>query len=150
MSFTYDILPLTNEVWGKVRFSRLSFCPHGGSASRRGSTFREAGGGQGSLHPGGRSASRRGRLHTGGRVCIQGEGVGQTPLDTTGYGQRAGGTHPTGMHSCLNFYFTEFYIAEIVQNIAGILFSHVIKKNQNRKWDCFGIVLYIHVYLSRN
>ena len=23
------------------------------------------------------------------------------PLDTTKYGQRAGGTHPTGMHSCL-------------------------------------------------
>ena len=34
-------------------------------------------------------------------------GVLQTPppiygtWDTTGYGQRAGGTHPTGMHSCL-------------------------------------------------
>ena len=28
-------------------------------------------------------------------------GVGQTPLsDTTGYCQQAGGTHPTGMHSC--------------------------------------------------
>ena len=24
--------------------------------------------------------------------------------DTMGYGQCAGGTHPTGMHSCLNFY----------------------------------------------
>ena len=24
-----------------------------------------------------------------------------TPLDTTGYGKQAGGTHPTGMHSCL-------------------------------------------------
>ena len=22
------------------------------------------------------------------------------PADTTGYGQQAGGTHPTGMHSC--------------------------------------------------
>ena len=32
-------------------------------------------------------------------VCIV--GVGQTPpSDTTGYGQRAGGMHPTGMHSC--------------------------------------------------
>ena len=32
--------------------------------------------------------------------------VGQTlPLksDTTGYGQRAGGTHATGMHCCLSF-----------------------------------------------
>ena len=24
------------------------------------------------------------------------------PADTTEYGQQAGGTHPTGMHSCLN------------------------------------------------
>ena len=23
------------------------------------------------------------------------------PRDTTGYGQQAGGTHPTGMHSCV-------------------------------------------------
>ena len=40
------------------------------------------------LHPWGGSAS---------------SGVGQTPppSDTTGYGQRAGGTHPTIMHSCL-------------------------------------------------
>ena len=49
------------------------------------------------------------------RVCIQGwgaasrgggsasGGVGQTtipPSDTTRYGQRMGGTHPTGMYSC--------------------------------------------------
>ena len=41
--------------------------------------------GWGDLHPGG-SASR---------------GVGQNPpqSDTMAYGQRAGGTHPTGMHS---------------------------------------------------
>ena len=38
----------------------------------------------GDLHPGGSAW---------GGVCIQG--------DTTGYGQRAGGTHPTGMHSCI-------------------------------------------------
>ena len=48
-------------------------------------------------------------LHAGGGVCIQGGlhpaesasvgggGVGQT---SPGYGQRAGGTHPTGIHSC--------------------------------------------------
>ena len=56
-----------------------SFCPHGGD-----------------LHP--------------GEICLgglprwwsaSGIGWGQTPLlDTTGYGQWAGGTHPTGMHSC--------------------------------------------------
>ena len=39
-------------------------------------------------------------LQTGVRVG----GVGQNPQDTwdtTGYGQRAGGTHPTGILSCL-------------------------------------------------
>ena len=25
-------------------------------------------------------------------------------LNTTGYGQQAGGTHPTGMHSCLSYF----------------------------------------------
>ena len=54
----------------------------------------------GGLPPGG--------LHLRG-VCLQGvciwgvciQGVGQTPPShTMGYGQRAGGTHPTGMHSC--------------------------------------------------
>ena len=80
----------------------------------------------GGLHPGGLprgggSASRgiciqgvciQGGLHLrGGGVCIQGGlhpvgggcawGLGRPPQsDTTGYGQRAGGTHPTGMHSC--------------------------------------------------
>ena len=39
-------------------------------------------------------------------VCLQGGlhpgGLGKSPpSDTTGYGPRVGGTHPTGMHSCL-------------------------------------------------
>ena len=40
-----------------------------------------------------------------GGVCIQG-GLGRNPppSDTTRYGQRADGTHPTGMHSCLEQY----------------------------------------------
>ena len=40
----------------------------------------------------GGSASRRG-------VFLQG-GVGRPTLSITEYGQQAGGTHPTGMHSC--------------------------------------------------
>ena len=59
-----------------------------------------AGGGGGGLHPGrvcikGRSAFRG--------ICIK-RGWAEHPLplsDTTGYGQRTGGTHPTGMHSCI-------------------------------------------------
>ena len=60
------------------------------------------GGGDGGLHPGEGSTSRV------GRVCIQGVGWADPhpPSDTTGYGQRAGGTHPTGMHSC----FRKIYI----------------------------------------
>ena len=59
-------------------------CIHTGGL--RGSAF--SGGG------GGGSASRWKRgLHPGG--------IGRTPpSDTMGYGQQAGGTHPTGMHSC--------------------------------------------------
>ena len=49
-------------------------------------------------------SASRGSLHPGVSVSrggLQPEGVGQTPPpNTTGYGQRAGGTHPTGMHSC--------------------------------------------------
>ena len=49
------------------------------------------------------SAYRGGGLHTG-------VGVGQTPppLDTMGYGQRAGGTHPTGMHFCVYYIYYSF------------------------------------------
>ena len=49
------------------------------------------------------SASSRRSLHPRGNVQM-GVGGGQTPpphtWDTTGYRQQAGGTHPTGMHSC--------------------------------------------------
>ena len=39
-------------------------------------------------------------LSTMERCLHPGVGVGQTPpSDTAGYGQRAGGTHPTGIHS---------------------------------------------------
>ena len=67
------------------------------------------------LHPGGGSASGWAcigvGLHRGGSASRGAEsrggphpgGLGRPPqLDTTRYGQRAGGTHPTGMHSCLN------------------------------------------------
>ena len=53
----------------------------------------------GGLHPGG------GGLHPGDSHQGLG-GIGQTPArdtwDTTGYGQQAGSTHPTGMHSCFS------------------------------------------------
>ena len=70
-----------NEVWGKVMFLHLSVSHSIHRGLPRGCLHRG-----GCLHPRG-SASR-------------GWGVGQTlPVDTTGYSKRAGGTHPTGMHS---------------------------------------------------
>ena len=73
-----------------------------GSASKGGVCIQGAGGsasggGQGSMYRGG-----------GGRgACICGAGrstfkgwAGPPQSDTMGYGQRADGTHPTGMHSC--------------------------------------------------
>ena len=51
---------------------------------------------QGDLYPGGLHPCIQGGLHPG-------RGLGRPPpppSDTIGYGQQAGGTHPTGMHSC--------------------------------------------------
>ena len=49
----------------------------------------------GGLYPGG-------LLHPGGSAS-RGGWEGSSSSDTTGYGQLAGGTHPTGMHSCYSF-----------------------------------------------
>ena len=97
-------------------FTRVSFCPHGGSASRRGFAFR--GRDRGSASRGtfciweGKAASRR--------VCIQGEAVGQTPLGYYGIRSTSGRYASYWNTFLFKFYFTEFYIAEIVQDIAGI------------------------------
>ena len=68
--------------FAKVTFSQMFVCPQGG------------------LHP--RGSASRGSLHHWGSASwgFYNRGDGQTspPLDTTGYGQQAGGMHPTGMH----------------------------------------------------
>ena len=85
------LLPPANEVWGKVIFSQacVILFTRGGVGFPACITGHNWEG----LHPGRESASRG--------VCLK--GVGQNPppqLNTVGYGQQAGGTHPTGMHSC--------------------------------------------------
>ena len=40
-------------------------------------------------------------LSLGGGSASRGGWADPPPPDTTGYGLRAGGTHPTGMHSCV-------------------------------------------------
>ena len=74
--------------FAKVMFSQVFVCPQMGGLHL----------GVGSLHPGGGESASK--------------GVGQTPppSDTTGYGQRAGGTHPTGMHSCFGHKLTKFQL----------------------------------------
>ena len=69
----------------------------------------------------GRSASGGGGLHRGGVVCIQGGWADHAPppSDTTGYGQQAGGMHPTGMHSC--------YILRLLHWLV-----HIILKSEQR------------------
>ena len=53
------------------------------------------------LFTGGVSLSREGISVQGGGVCPGGVSVGRPP-----YGQlQAGGTHPTGINSCLNYDF---------------------------------------------
>ena len=102
-------LPPANEVWGMVMFSQVFICPWGGGfpacitghitgkggcLHRGGGIFIQGVSIQGSALGG--SASRRG-LHDPRGVCIQ--GVGRPPCqDTTGCGQRAGGTHPARMN----------------------------------------------------
>ena len=92
-----SILPPANEVWGKVIFSQVFVCVWGGDVWLPSIHHRSHD--QEGLHPGGGSAAKGGGLHPGGYAC---KGVGQTPirLRYMGYGQQAGDTHPTGMHSC--------------------------------------------------
>ena len=72
MLSSYKLLPYyrTQTKFAKVMFSQVSVCPHKGVSAP--------------LHAG---------IHP----------PGQTPPSAQcmlGYGQQAGGTHPTGMHSC--------------------------------------------------
>ena len=94
-----DQLPPANEVWGKVIFSE---------ASVKNSVHRGVGGESGPggcLLPGGclalGGACSGGWVWSGGSgpggVClVPGGGAGGDPRTATA----AGGTHPTGMHSC--------------------------------------------------
>ena len=92
--------------FAKVMFSQVSVCPQGVSASLH----------AGIQPPLGRHSSwvdnTPGQTHLLGR-----QPMGRHPswADTSppvqcmvGYGQQAGGTHPTGMHSCPRIMFTFF------------------------------------------
>ena len=96
------LLPPANEVWGKVIFS---------VACVKNSVHR-GGGVPGQVHPQGRFTPQAGTLPPPGTVHPHPQ-AGTPPPHPSGqvhpppgavhagkYGQQAGGTHPTGMHSC--------------------------------------------------
>ena len=82
------LVPPVNEVWGKVICLQVCVCPQGGAWS------------QGVPGPGG-GAWSRGEPAPRGVSAPRGSGPGwgclvEAPRTATA----AGGTHPTGMHSC--------------------------------------------------
>ena len=82
LHFHYCLLPLANEVWGKVIFLHLFVI------SSRGDTWAGTPPRQVHAHP-------LGRYNPSGRYSPGAVHDGR-------YGQRAGDTHPTGMHSCFH------------------------------------------------
>ena len=87
------IVTARNSSRRKVMFLQVSVCPGGGC-----------------LHPDGVCIQVRSASGSAG-ICIQGVGGWADPLpDTTGYGQQAGGKHPTGMHYCLTDKFPHYYL----------------------------------------
>ena len=93
-------LPPENEVWGKVIFLHLS-------------VILFTGGVPGQVHPLGRytllAGTPPGRYIP--RQCM------------LGYGQQAGGTHPTGMHSCFGIVADDLTFSVIVFNCIQLTFS---------------------------
>ena len=87
------LLPRANEVWGKVIFLHLSVI-----------LFTGGGGGV----PGQVASLSRniplGRYTPPGQVYPSGQ-IPHRAVHAGRYGQKAGSTHPTGMHSCLFIFF---------------------------------------------
>ena len=65
--------------------------------------------------------------HALGRGSASGEGVGQTlpppPPRYMGYGQPVGGTHPTGMHSCLFFCLQTSMVTLLFNGLLWVMIS---------------------------
>ena len=69
--------------------------------------------------------------------------------DTMRYGQWAGGTHPTGMHSC---WFTEICCSDVncVQNLLDL--CSVIASSDVTRWSMHSVIQHVmeHTYLRRS
>ena len=108
-------LPPANEVWGKVICLQVCVCPQGGACSCRGCLNPEGGACSGGcLLPGGvvpvlegfmlRGASSQGGPAPGRWCLVLGGGLVETPPTATA----AGGTYPTGMHSCFTSLISQY------------------------------------------
>ena len=90
------------EVWGKVMVLLMLDCPWGICIWRNGICI------------------LGGWAYPPGSAC---KVVFEDPLhtwDTTGYGQQAGGTHPTGMHTCSQCFYCTNYLENNKHNkLAG-------------------------------
>ena len=119
-----DLLPPANEVWGKVIFSEACiknsghggeylgrYTPSGpGTAPRWGTPPGTRYTPQDQVHPPGTRYTPPGPGSTPGtrytppdQVHPPGPGTPPRALHAGRYGQQVGGTHPTWMHSCVNF-----------------------------------------------
>ena len=111
----FKFLPPANEVWGKVICLQVCVCPQGEGGLVPG----EVSGPGGCLVLGGAVPGPRGCLVPGGGLVlggcllpgspapgslVQGGAWWRPPRTATA----AGGTHPTGMHSCLKFLFIPY------------------------------------------
>ena len=94
-----QLLSPANEVWGKVMLSQVFVCPQWGKGVCLGDRYPGGLPGRGSAYMGGSSwgggRSADVSASGGSGICIQG-GLGRPPGT-----RKAGGTHPTGILSCL-------------------------------------------------
>ena len=80
-----------------------------------------------------------------------GGGVGQTPLppsDTTGYSQRAGGTHPTGMHSRYQILLPKAFIMQFSEHIVLLTSAFASPSKCNTNVDTENAILCLCVTLD--
>ena len=96
-------------------YTCVSFCSQGGGICIQGGLHLECSASRGSASRGvrnkGVSASKTGESESkGGAGLHPRRWADPSQSDTAGYGQRTGGTHLTGMHSCLSLSFPRVLI----------------------------------------
>ena len=114
---SYFLLPPANEVWGKVICLQACVLPQwgGGAWSQGGAWSRGVHGSGRCLLPGG-----WGCMVPGGLLLVGGGCLVETPPPTA---TAAGGTHPTGMHSCWVLFLPPVMFFHVDYNTLRTIFS---------------------------